>query len=110
MIRRPPRSTLFPYTTLFRSKGALMTTEMPAEARAADERWQRMWNHREQLLRVARRRSMSQEDAEDAVHEAMLRAAERPDLDDERLGAWLTAVTMRRGVDRYRQGHRGAGV
>src|SRR5258708_22595357 len=23
MIRRPPRSTLFPYTTLFRSKGAL---------------------------------------------------------------------------------------
>src|SRR5689334_24359119 len=24
MIRRPPRSTLFPYTTLFRSKGALL--------------------------------------------------------------------------------------
>src|SRR2546430_8206705 len=24
MIRRPPRSTLFPYTTLFRSKGVLM--------------------------------------------------------------------------------------
>src|SRR3712207_8601806 len=24
MIRRPPRSTLFPYTTLFRSHGALM--------------------------------------------------------------------------------------
>src|SRR3712207_7652543 len=24
MIRRPPRSTLFPYTTLFRSTGALM--------------------------------------------------------------------------------------
>src|SRR5438067_4946756 len=23
MLRRPPRSTLFPYTTLFRSKGAL---------------------------------------------------------------------------------------
>src|SRR6266496_2771865 len=29
MIRRPPRSTLFPYTTLFRSEGAL-----PREARA----------------------------------------------------------------------------
>src|SRR5258708_31423811 len=26
MIRRPPRSTLFPYTTLFRSKGFNMTT------------------------------------------------------------------------------------
>src|SRR2546430_11497167 len=25
MIRRPPRSTLFPYTTLFRSGGALLT-------------------------------------------------------------------------------------
>ena len=26
MIRRPPRSTLFPYTTLFRSKYKLMPT------------------------------------------------------------------------------------
>src|SRR2546428_10337641 len=25
MIRRPPRSTLFPYTTLFRSKGAVLS-------------------------------------------------------------------------------------
>src|SRR3712207_8446084 len=25
MIRRPPRSTLFPYTTLFRSKGYVLT-------------------------------------------------------------------------------------
>ncbi|MEU6097667.1 sigma-70 family RNA polymerase sigma factor [Streptomyces sp. NPDC047079] len=83
---------------------------MPANTAAADERWQRMWSHREQLLKVARRRSMSHEDAEDAVHEAMLRAAERPDLDDERLGAWLTAVTMRLCVDRYRQVNREAEV
>ncbi|MEV8556971.1 sigma-70 family RNA polymerase sigma factor [Streptomyces sp. NPDC051917] len=83
---------------------------MPADTAAADERWQRMWSHREQLLKVARRRSMSLEDAEDAVHEAMLRAAERPDLDDERLGAWLTTVTMRLCVDRYRQVHREAEV
>src|SRR2546429_208766 len=27
MIRRPPRSTLFPYTTLFRSLGAAQMTE-----------------------------------------------------------------------------------
>src|SRR3712207_7043834 len=27
MIRRPPRSTLFPYTTLFRSTGALLDAE-----------------------------------------------------------------------------------
>ncbi|MET9817147.1 sigma-70 family RNA polymerase sigma factor [Streptomyces sp. NPDC006355] len=95
-----------------------MATDMPAEThantpagrQAAHDRWERMWSHREQLLKVARRRSMSQEDAEDAVHEAMLRAAERPDLDDERLGAWLTTVTMRLCVDRYRQVNREAEV
>src|SRR3712207_9302174 len=27
MIRRPPRSTLFPYTTLFRSRGGLVAGE-----------------------------------------------------------------------------------
>src|SRR3989449_2251770 len=30
MIRRPPRSTLFPYTTLFRSKGFLCMGQNPA--------------------------------------------------------------------------------
>ncbi|WP_306820010.1 RNA polymerase sigma factor [Streptomyces sp. DSM 40750] len=83
---------------------------MPAGTEADHNRWQHMWGHREQLLKVARRRSMSPEDAEDAVHEAMLRAAERPDLDDERLGAWLTTVTMRLCVDRYRQVNREAEV
>src|SRR2546430_12176364 len=33
MIRRPPRSTLFPYTTLFRSK--LVTFKTPSEERLA---------------------------------------------------------------------------
>jgi RNA polymerase sigma factor (sigma-70 family) len=75
-----------------------------------DERWRRMWSHREQLLKVARRRSMSVEDAEDAVHEAMLRAVENPGIDDERLAAWLTTVTMRLCVDRYRQLNREAEV
>src|SRR2546428_91851 len=30
MIRRPPRSTLFPYTTLFRSPGVVVVTSGPA--------------------------------------------------------------------------------
>src|SRR5689334_23823657 len=38
-IRRPPRSTLFPYTTLFRSNGA------PLEARLRD------WNRRDYQFR-----------------------------------------------------------
>src|SRR5438132_4784711 len=29
MIRRPPRSTLFPYTTLFRSDGPILRLELP---------------------------------------------------------------------------------
>src|SRR3712207_7261655 len=48
MIRRPPRSTLFPYTTLFRSRGEALRGLGPLERR-----------HREAELvhrRVAKRR------------------------------------------------------
>src|SRR3712207_7043626 len=40
MIRRPPRSTLFPYTTLFRSLEDVLILGAPARAldRAADDR------------------------------------------------------------------------
>ena len=30
MIRRPPRSTLFPYTTLFRSRGPMKLSDVEA--------------------------------------------------------------------------------
>ncbi len=79
------------------------TRRAGAPGNGSDERWQRMWSHREALLRIARRRSVNTEDAEDAVHEAMLRAVESPNVDDERLGAWLTAVTIRLCVDRHRR-------
>src|SRR5256885_10013324 len=35
MIRRPPRSTLFPYTTLFRSSADARSNRSPASHRAA---------------------------------------------------------------------------
>src|SRR2546425_11786547 len=39
MIRRPPRSTLFPYTTLFRSHdGHATAAEFPLDAVSTDER------------------------------------------------------------------------
>src|SRR2546426_5762318 len=41
MIRRPPRSTLFPYTTLFRSqpsRGRNVARAQPADRRSAGER------------------------------------------------------------------------
>src|SRR3712207_8809773 len=42
MIRRPPRSTLFPYTTLFRSRYLDVFSPMPYHARfghASDPAW-----------------------------------------------------------------------
>src|SRR3712207_7181908 len=38
MIRRPPRSTLFPYTTLFRSSGDEAVTQEESERRP-EEQW-----------------------------------------------------------------------
>src|SRR5256885_12648349 len=38
MIRRPPRSTLFPYTTLFRSHVDERLVDRDREKRAADDR------------------------------------------------------------------------
>src|SRR5947209_16009839 len=46
MIRRPPRSTLFPYTTLFRSRH-----------RCRDLRWPQRHHQRQQDLRQRRLRS-----------------------------------------------------
>src|SRR3712207_6921188 len=37
MIRRPPRSTLFPYTTLFRSEGAQVEHRPPLRVRRGVE-------------------------------------------------------------------------
>src|SRR5690348_17549916 len=43
MLRRPPRSTLFPYTTLFRSRGGGVGEERRQLARVpADERHERV--------------------------------------------------------------------
>src|SRR3712207_8158019 len=39
MIRRPPRSTLFPYTTLFRSMGLVNAVVPLAELEAETVRW-----------------------------------------------------------------------
>src|SRR5260221_6924684 len=38
MIRRPPRSTLFPYTTLFRSQVHLVASDTPEQVRSVELR------------------------------------------------------------------------
>src|SRR3712207_8093743 len=59
MIRRPPRSTLFPYTTLFRSARAVVDVAAGVLVRRAvghePERVEDLVEHHE--LEVARRRS-----------------------------------------------------
>src|SRR5438034_3488408 len=39
MIRRPPRSTLFPYTTLFRSRGSYRVRSPVSSERRAETTW-----------------------------------------------------------------------
>src|SRR2546422_5820476 len=43
MIRRPPRSTLFPYTTLFRSQAYERVVDRLLEDPRYGERWGRHW-------------------------------------------------------------------
>src|SRR5690242_21366832 len=47
MIRRPPRSTLFPYTTLFRSQARNLVTTASATAL----RWNLIWLRANQIKR-----------------------------------------------------------
>ena len=70
--------------------------------------WPEIAAHRERLVRVARRRVATREDAEDVVHEAMLRCATFEELDEARLGQFLTAVTMRLCADVHRSSERAA--
>ncbi|MGH4024235.1 MAG: RNA polymerase sigma factor [Pseudonocardiaceae bacterium] len=73
------------------------------EPLATSTRWARIWTFRPLLLKVARNRCATGEDAEDAVQEAMLRAAQHPEIPDDRLQPWLIAVTTRLCVDGHRR-------
>src|SRR3712207_8792900 len=65
MIRRPPRSTLFPYTTLFRSARIDRTRDLrfAARMRAAERRHQRAFQLAERRDRIRMLRQIrAQED------------------------------------------------
>jgi RNA polymerase sigma factor (sigma-70 family) len=70
-----------------------------ADSGVVGDRWEHAWEHRAALMRIARRRSINEADAEDAVAEALVRSQENPDVEPERIGGWLTSVTMRLCVD-----------
>ncbi|MFI6120126.1 RNA polymerase sigma factor [Streptomyces sp. NPDC051064] len=67
------------------------------------DRWELVWSHRDELLEIARRRSSSAEEAEDAVHEAMLRAVEDRSVQYGRVRSWLRHATVRVCAERHRQ-------
>ncbi|MFD9501520.1 RNA polymerase sigma factor [Streptomyces sp. NPDC060035] len=66
-------------------------------------RWELIWRHRDELLEIARSRSSSAEEAEDAVQEAMIRAVEDPDVEYGRVRSWLRLATVRACADRHLQ-------
>jgi RNA polymerase sigma-70 factor (ECF subfamily) len=69
---------------------------------AAARRWAAVYAERHRLLRLARRRVLNEAEAEDCVSEAMLRCVEFRDLDEARLPAFLTSVTVRLCADQHR--------
>lgn len=66
------------------------------------DRWEELAAHREQLLIVARHRTATEQDAEDVVQEALLRAWTYQGLRLETAAAWMTRVVINLSVDSWR--------
>src|SRR2546425_12195274 len=94
MIRRPPRSTLFPYTTLFRS------TELPERRPARDELRQEIEDH---AAAGARLRPPHADRSQDAgPGERRVRRADAHEPDD--LGPLGHGIRFLAAIQRHRQG------
>src|SRR3712207_6916676 len=85
MMRRPPRSTLFPYTTLFRSLGAAARADQqgggrrePERARAGDDEHgdRRREGERRRLTRAEPEGQRGDRDGDDDRHEDTRRSEE----------------------------------
>src|SRR5258707_9960916 len=57
MIRRPPRSTLFPYTTLFRSPPDRLAVTVFRDDDEAEELWKSIGVRKERIFRLGEKRS-----------------------------------------------------
>jgi RNA polymerase sigma-70 factor (ECF subfamily) len=74
--------------------------------RTGERRWSLVMRERERLLRLVVGRLGRTADAEDCVQEAMIRAATYAALDEDRVGALLTTITLRLCVDQQRRATR----
>src|SRR6266540_404914 len=114
MIRRPPRSTLFPYTTLFRSRDRRAAARhvagrrRPVSTRVAEDVWRRESPH---VLGALLRRHGDLGDCEDAAQEAAEAAARQWETDGvpDNPRGWLIRVASRRLIDRLRTDRARAG-
>src|SRR5688500_12491444 len=75
----------------------------PSDDDTLTRRWAAACAERERLLRLSRARIRNPQDAEDCVQEAMLRCVEFANLDEDRIGAFLTTVTLRLCADYQRR-------
>lgn len=73
---------------------------------AIPDRWDLVVAHRERLVRLVRARLSDPGDVEDCVQEALLRTACFANLDEDRVGAFLTTTALRLCVDHYRGSER----
>ena len=74
-----------------------------SDERELEALWALVTPHRERLMDIARRRCATDPDAEDCVHEAMLRAVAYRRLDPGRISPLLSALVVRTAVDQARR-------
>jgi RNA polymerase sigma-70 factor (ECF subfamily) len=73
-----------------------------AEQHTANARWAMLLPHRDLALGVVRRATGSMPEAEDCVHDAMLRLVRRSDLDPTRVRSLLVRAALHIAIDRHR--------
>jgi len=66
-------------------------------------RWTLLLPYRERAITALHQRYGEFSDAEDLVHEAMLRVVQLPDLEEHRVGGLLLVVSDRLAIDRHRR-------
>jgi RNA polymerase sigma factor (sigma-70 family) len=74
----------------------------PSRGSPAADRWELVLAHQDRLHRLVRARLRDPHDVEDCVHETLVRAACFADLDESRIGAFLTTTALRLCVDHHR--------
>lgn len=77
--------------------------EFDEDVCASDPAWAAIARSRGRLIRLARRRLSTPEDAEDVVQEAFARALARNDLDSSRIESFLAITVLNLCADFHRQ-------